>query len=186
MVVEEFAVEMSVGLAFGLAGGALLVPVMRRVSLPSEGLYPLRTLAGAGLDLRRDRRSLGGSGFLAVFVAGVLIGDARAPFKAEIERFHGTLASLAEIAVFVALGDHARRDRSGHGPRCCGRASCSRSCSRSSRARSRSRRCCTTRASARGERIFLMWGGLKGAVPILLGALAVLSTVDDARRTSTS
>ena len=47
---------------------------------------------------------LHGSGFLAVFVAGILIGDARAPYKREIEHFHSALASLGEIVAFVALG----------------------------------------------------------------------------------
>jgi cell volume regulation protein A len=45
-----------------------------------------------------------GSGFLAVFVASILIGDARAPFKPEIERFHAALAGLAEIVAFAVLG----------------------------------------------------------------------------------
>jgi len=39
-----------------------------------------------------------GSGFLAVFVPGIYLGDARAPFKREIERFHSALASLGEIS----------------------------------------------------------------------------------------
>ncbi len=77
---------------------------MRRVPLPNEALYPIRTLGC------RRRRSTGsrpfahGSGFLAVFVAGLLVGGVRAPYKGEIERFHTSLASLAEIVVFVALG----------------------------------------------------------------------------------
>jgi potassium/hydrogen antiporter len=180
VVVEEFVVEMSVGLAVGLVGGALLIPVMRRGSLPSEGLYPLRTLAAAGL-IYGAASMAHGSGFLAVFVAGILIGDARAPFKAEIERFHSALASLAEIAVFVALGitldvtDVVTSSTLWEGlvlgvvlafvARPLAVAPLL--------ARTRLRR---------GERIFLLWGGLKGAVPILLGALAVLSNVDDARR----
>jgi hypothetical protein len=45
-----------------------------------------------------------GSGFLAVFIAGIILGDARAPLKREIERFHSALASLAEIVAFVILG----------------------------------------------------------------------------------
>src|SRR5919201_885450 len=45
-----------------------------------------------------------GSGFLAVYIAGILIGDADIPAKRGIERFHTSLASLAEIVVFVALG----------------------------------------------------------------------------------
>ena len=51
-----------------------------------------------------SRRVAHGSGFLAVFVAGIILGDARAPFKREIERFHAALASLAEIVAFVVLG----------------------------------------------------------------------------------
>ena len=46
----------------------------------------------------------GGSGFLAVFVAGLVLGDAELPEKLETERFNRSLAGLAEIVVFVALG----------------------------------------------------------------------------------
>src|SRR5262245_56375386 len=48
-VVQEFLLQMTIGLVVGLAGTALLVVFMRRVRLPSEGLYPLRTLAAAGI-----------------------------------------------------------------------------------------------------------------------------------------
>jgi cell volume regulation protein A len=180
VVVEEFAVEMAIGLTVGLLGGALLIPVLRKVSLPSEGLYPLRTLAAAGL-IYGAASIADGSGFLAVFVAGVLIGDARAPFKAEIERFHGALSSLAEIAVFVALGitvdvtDIVTSAVMWQGiVLALVLAFVARPLSVAPLlARTKLRR---------GERLFLMWGGLKGAVPILLGALAVLSGVHDARR----
>jgi cell volume regulation protein A len=102
-VVREFALEMSIGLAVGVAGAWALLQLMRNVSLPNEGLYPLRTLAAAGV-IYGIAAVAHGSGFLAVFVAGLLIGDARAPYKAEIERFHTSLASIAEIVVFTALG----------------------------------------------------------------------------------
>jgi cell volume regulation protein A len=102
-IVAELAVEMVVGLAVGVGGAAALLWLMRRVSLPGEGLYPIRVLAIAGI-IYGVASVLHGSGFLAVFVAGLLIGDARAPYKGEIERFHSALASLAEIVVFAALG----------------------------------------------------------------------------------
>jgi cell volume regulation protein A len=180
LVAEEFLVQMAVGLVVGVIGGALLVPVMRKLSLPSEGLYPLRTLAAAGL-VYGVASVADGSGFLAVFVAGILVGDARAPFKAEVERFHGALASLAEIAVFVALGltlDLSEVLTSSVLWEGIGLAIVLAFVARPlalapllMRARLR-----------RGERLFLFWGGLKGAVPIMLGSLAVLSNVDDARR----
>src|SRR5256885_14607716 len=48
-IVKEFTLEMTIGLAGGVAGTAVLVGFMRRVRLPSEGLYPPRTLAAAGV-----------------------------------------------------------------------------------------------------------------------------------------
>lgn len=102
-VATTFALQMAVGLAVGLVGGRLLVLLMRRVALPAEGLYPLRTLASA-YGLYAAGTLAHGSGFLAVFVAGIVVGDVRAPFKADIERFHGALASLGEVVAFVVLG----------------------------------------------------------------------------------
>ena len=80
-VVVEFLLQMAVGVAIGVAGGWLLLMFMRRVPLPDEGLYPLRVLAGA-LVVYGLAALAHGSGFLAVFLAGVLIGDERAPYKA--------------------------------------------------------------------------------------------------------
>src|ERR1700749_4161045 len=102
-VVTEFVLQMAVGTAVGVAGGLALLAFMPRVPLPSEGLYSPRVLAGVlvifGLAVVAR-----GSGFLAVFVAGILIGDEPAPYKQEIQRFHSSLASLAEIVAFVLLG----------------------------------------------------------------------------------
>ena len=98
-----FGLQMAVGLAVGILGGRLLLWAMRRLSLPAEGLHPVRTLVGAGL-IYGVAATAHGSGFLAVFVAGILLGDERAPFKREVERFHAALASLAEIVAFAYLG----------------------------------------------------------------------------------
>jgi potassium/hydrogen antiporter len=102
IVVEEFAVEMSVGLIVGLLGAAAMRPLLR-IPLPNPSLYPIRTLAAAGV-IYAIASVLEGSGFLAVFVAGIALGDADVPLRDSIERFHTSLASLAEIVVFVALG----------------------------------------------------------------------------------
>src|SRR6516164_1900082 len=102
-VVTEFVLQMAVGTAIGAAGGLALLAFMRRVPLPSEGLYSPRVLAGV-LVIFGSATVAHGSGFLAVLVAGILIGDEPAPYKREIERFHSSLASLAEIIAFVMLG----------------------------------------------------------------------------------
>jgi cell volume regulation protein A len=99
----QFLLQLVVGAAVGIAGGLALLWFTRRVQLPGEGLYPLRTLASA-LALYGAATLAHGSGFLAVFIAGIVLGDQRAPFKREVERFHSALASLAEIVAFAVLG----------------------------------------------------------------------------------
>ena len=179
-VVTEFSVEMLVGLVIGVAGGAALLALMQRVSLPGEGLYPLRVLAIAGV-IYGIASVLHGSGFLAVFVAGLLIGDARAPFKAEIERFHTALASLAEIVVFVALGlTIDLTDLFAEGDWLDGLVL---ALVLALVARPLVAGLLLMPARLRtGERLFVMWGGLKGAVPILLAAFVLIAEADEAQR----
>jgi potassium/hydrogen antiporter len=179
VVVQEFAVEMTVGLAIGLAGAALLVPLIQRISLPSEGLYPLRTLAAAGV-IYGVTTVAHGSGFLAVFIAGLLISDVRAPYKGEIERFHNALASLGEIVVFVALGLTITLDEIDVSNLVDGLIV---ALILAFVARPLAAGAFLLPVRMRwGERLFVMWGGLRGAVPILLAAFALLAGVDDARR----
>jgi potassium/hydrogen antiporter len=177
--VKEFAVEMAVGLAVGVAGGLALGQLMRRSRLPREGLYPLRTLAVAGV-IYGAAAVAHGSGFLAVFVAGLLVGEARAPFKAEIKRFHGSLASLAEIVVFVALG--LTVDLGALGDRNLWLDGIVLALVLAFVARPLAVGALLAPARLdRGEKLFVMWGGLKGAVPILLAALAVIDGASSAR-----
>jgi cell volume regulation protein A len=179
-VAQEFLLEMTIGLAVGIAGAGLLVVFMRRVRLPGEGLYPLRALAAAGV-IYGVAAVAHGSGFLAVFIAGLALGEIDVPYKHQIQRFQASLANLAEIVVFVALGltvsvgqlfdDRVWLDglllaiALAFVARPVGLA--------------------PLLAPMRlrlGEKLFIAWGGLKGAVPILLAAFVILAEVPDARR----
>jgi cell volume regulation protein A len=178
-VVREFALLMSIGLAVGIVGAYLLVLALRRLALPNAGLYSLRPLAAAGV-IYGAASVLHGSGFLAVFVAGIVVGDEPAPYKSEVERFFTSLASLAEIVVFVALGLTVDIT------------------SLTWRvwidgivlavvvalvARPLAVGALLVPAHLRpGERLFVIWGGLKGAVPIFLAAFAILAGIADANR----
>jgi cell volume regulation protein A len=124
---------------------------------------------------------LHGSGFLAVFIAGLLISDVRAPYKAEIERFHVALASLAEIAVFVALGLTIDITELGEDNVWLDGILLFLLLAFAARPLVAAPLLLPTRLR-RAERIFIAWGGLRGAVPILLAALAVLEGVDEAGR----
>lgn len=98
-----FALQMAVGLAVGVLGGRALLVLLRRISLPSEALYPVRSLLAAGA-LFGLASALHGSGFLAVFVAGIVLGDERVPYRQDVHRFHAALASLGEVVAFAYLG----------------------------------------------------------------------------------
>jgi potassium/hydrogen antiporter len=179
VVVEEFSIEMSIGLVVGVLGAAAMRPFLR-FSMPNAGLYPLRTLAAAGV-IYGAASVAHGSGFLAVFVAGVALGDADVPLRDQIERFHTSLASLAEVVVFVALGitvdvtELLTSTRLLEGLALAGILAL------------------IARPLAvwplllpvhmrRNERLFVTWAGLRGAVPILLAAFALLAAVEDAER----
>jgi cell volume regulation protein A len=180
VVVEEFTIEMAVGLVVGVAAAGGLLWLMRRVSLPNEGLYPLRTLAAAGV-IYGVAAIAHGSGFLAVFVAGLLVSDARAPYKAEIERFHASLASLAEVVVFVALGLTISITSLGENDIWFDGLALAVLLALVARPIVVAPLLLGARLRW-GERLFVMWSGLKGAVPILLGTLALLQGIDEADR----
>ena len=170
-VVSEFAVEMSVGLLVGVAGALAIVTFLRRMPLPDRTLYPLAMIVAAGV-IYGAAAVAHGSGFLAVFVAGILVGDVDFPARREVRSFNSALSDLGELAAFVALGltiDLTMIADEGLwwrglllfvllalvirpvvvGPLLA-----------------------PMRLTA-GERGFIVWSGLKGAVPILLASLAV-------------
>jgi potassium/hydrogen antiporter len=175
-----FLLQMAVGAGIGILGGRLLLEVMRRLPLPNEGLYSLRVLASV-FAIYGLATVAHGSGFLAVFTAGILIGDERAPYKREIVRFHSALASMAEIVAFIMLGLTVRLHDLPAGnawsiglvlgvllalvirPLLAGLIS-------------------LPIRLGRGERLFLLWTGLKGAVPVLLGTFVVQSGIAGAGR----
>jgi cell volume regulation protein A len=178
--VGEFLLQLGVGVVGGVAGAYLLMLVMRRIVLPNPALYPLRTLAFAGV-IYGVTTVAHGSGFLAVYIAGILIGDADIPAKRGIERFHTSLASLAEIVVFVALGLTVDLTALGDDYRWLDGLVLAAVLVVIARPLAIGPLLIPARLT-NGERLFVMWSGLKGAVPILLASFAVLGGVEHADR----
>ncbi|TQS21397.1 potassium/proton antiporter [Microbispora sp. KK1-11] len=102
-VLLDTAVELVIGAAVGLAVGPAGVYALRRVALPASGLYPIAVLALA-LVTYSGATLLHGSGFLAVYLTTLILGNARLPHRAATRGFAEGAAWLAQIGLFVMLG----------------------------------------------------------------------------------
>lgn len=102
-LLELFALQMGVGAAVGLSIGWLSVKLINVIRLEATGLYPVM-IAACGLLAFGVAANLGGSGFLAIFLAGVVIGNSRFAFQRSAFMFHDGLAWLSQITMFVVLG----------------------------------------------------------------------------------
>jgi cell volume regulation protein A len=170
-----FVTQLAVGAVIGVAGGLGLRALLGRMRLPNEALASVLAIAAAAV-LFGAAQAAQGSGFLAVFIAGILVGDPPAPYKSDIVRFTTGVASLAEIVAFIVLGLTIRLDLVLRPDILIAglvlaallilliRPVLIITLSLPIRLRW-------------GERIFLGWTGLKGAVPILLGLTAVSAGV---------
>jgi potassium/hydrogen antiporter len=98
-ILGELAGGAAIGVAIGFAGAALL----RRVALPLSGLYPLATLALCVLGFAVATLAHT-SGFIACFLCGLVLGNARFPHRSSSIGFAEGMASLAQIGLFVLLG----------------------------------------------------------------------------------
>src|SRR5688572_9305068 len=101
-VLIAFVKQAGIGTVLGLAGGRLLVWLINRLSLET-GLYPLLAVAG-GLFIFAVTAQIGGSGFLAIFLAGLVLGNSRMQAAQNILRVHDGLAWLSQIVMFLILG----------------------------------------------------------------------------------
>ncbi len=102
-LLPQFMTQMSVGGMWGLGVGAFAVQVFRRIKLEHDGLYyvlgmasAIAAFSGAGL--------MKGNGFLAVYVCGLYMGNQRFIFHNGVGRFHGGIAWLMQMLLFLILG----------------------------------------------------------------------------------
>ncbi|OGA61669.1 MAG: K+/H+ antiporter [Betaproteobacteria bacterium RIFCSPLOWO2_12_FULL_65_14] len=101
-IAAALLMQLGIGAALGFAGGKLLVWLINRLRLVT-GLYPLLAAAG-GLLIYAATAHLGGSGFLAIYLAGLVLGNAQLQAAQNILRMHDGLAWLSQIAMFLILG----------------------------------------------------------------------------------
>lgn len=102
-LLELFVLQMGIGAVVGLSVGWISVRLINRIHLAASGLYPVM-VAACGLLAFGLAANLGGSGFLAIFLTGVIVGNSRFVFQRSTFLFHDGLAWLSQITMFVVLG----------------------------------------------------------------------------------
>jgi cell volume regulation protein A len=95
--------QLAIGLAVGAAVGWLAVQGLRRAWLGSEAGYVIGTIGAAAVAFGAAS-SLDGSGFLAVYLAGLALGSVAIPAERAVTVFHQGLAQVAQVAMFIVLG----------------------------------------------------------------------------------
>lgn len=173
IVVYELAVGVAAGLAVGFGGGW----VMRRLALPSSGLYPIAVLTLTVLAYS-GAAAIHASGFAAVYTAALVLGNSELPHRAATRSFAEGTAWLAQIGLFVMLGLLAEPERISlshvgyavagglvltFAARPLSVVACSWACRMTGR-----------------EQVFLSWAGLRGAVPIVLTTIPLANQVERA------
>ncbi len=98
-----FAAELGIGVLVGVATGWLAMQALSRSRLTSAGLYPVASISAAAIAFG-GADVLHGSGFLSVYLTGLILGSARIPAKQVITTFHEGAAWLGQLAMFVTLG----------------------------------------------------------------------------------
>lgn len=174
----ELIYDLAVGAAIGLVGGYIGAIALRRIALPASGLYPLATF-GLGMVSFAAAGSIDASGFLAAYLAAVVLANSGLPHRAANRSFAEGLGWLAQIGLFVLLGLLVSPSELidelvpaivvGIILLLVGRP-------------------LSVVISLAGfrvpwqEQVFLSWAGLRGAVPIVLATYPIVEGVPDAGR----
>ncbi|MBW8059593.1 MAG: potassium/proton antiporter [Solirubrobacterales bacterium] len=171
-----FAVKLSLGAALGLGLGWVARQAVERVELPTQGLYPVATIATAALSYGVAEVA-GGSGFLAVYVTALVLGTGSMPARSTVVAFHQGLSWLVQIGLFFMLGLLVFPSQlwgvAGQG------LLLSALLILVARPLATILVTLPTRLNLR-ERTMLSWAGLRGAIPIWLATFPVVAGVAEA------
>lgn len=98
-----FGLQFGVGALVGIGMGYVTTWTVNRINLAHPGLYPILVMA-FGLLTFGATAILNGSGFLAIYITGIIVGNSSILFKRGIFRFHDAIAWLNQIVLFMMLG----------------------------------------------------------------------------------
>ena len=171
-----FLNQIIIGLLFGLALGKIAVYLLQNSRLPYPGLYPVFGISIAFLIYSLTQLA-GGSGFLAVYIGGIIIGNSAFLYRRHLLRFNDSLAWIMQISMFLVLGLLVNpHELTGVMP-----AGFACTLFLMFIARPIAVFLCLLKSSySLKEQILISWAGLKGAVPIILATYPLLEKIPGA------
>lgn len=172
----EFVLELGIGAAAGILIGIAVRKAFRELDYPTPGLYPVASMAAIGLSYGVAELAYG-SGFLAVYLTGLVLGTGILPARQTITAFHQGVSWVAQISLFFLLGLLVFPSKLG--------GVALEGILLALVVMFVARPAATIVATQFGpfrlrERLMLSWAGMRGAIPIWLATFPVIAGINDA------
>lgn len=169
--------QMGLGVVLGYGMGGCALALLKKFSFVYQGLYPVFGVSVVCLVFSLTQL-VGGSGYLAIYIAGIVLGNASYPYKNPFVQFQSALSWVMQILMFLTLGLFVNPTELGE---VSGTALSATVCLVMIARPLTVFLCLIKSGYSRAEKLFVSWAGLKGAVPIILATYPLMSGIEGAQ-----